>query len=32
MRERALVIDATLDVQARTEGGTQVTLRVPVGD
>lgn len=30
MRERAMVIDARLDVHARDEGGTQVTLHVPV--
>jgi len=31
MRERALVISASLDVRARAEGGTEVILRVPVG-
>lgn len=30
MRERALVIDARLQVSARAEGGTRVILRVPV--
>jgi two-component system sensor histidine kinase UhpB len=30
MRERAMVIDARLDVSARPEGGTHVVLRVPV--
>jgi two-component system sensor histidine kinase UhpB len=30
MRERALVIDAKFDVQARAGGGTHLTLRVPV--
>jgi two-component system sensor histidine kinase UhpB len=30
MRERALVIDAKFDVQPRAEGGTHLTLRVPV--
>ncbi len=32
MRERAMLIDATLDIRSGAEGGTDVVLRLPVSD